>query len=545
MAHPSRLNCALTMDGTVRRGDGGGAHPAGPVRAAEAAGRRLRRRAALRLPRTRRPRPRTGHGPPVGRSRTTRPVASLRLLTEPAGERRIGRVCTAPAARGRGLSRRLMTAALQEVGDARVRARRPGAPHPAVRWFRFRPERPRLRLGRGSARADAPRRSGRARPIAPTGKRTRDMSDDAGRGRLGRPPAHGNAGPADPSADPVTEPGMRLPVPAEQPTAPVPAPGPPRPDRLRRRPPGRTPGTGPGGPALPHRGLWVGLILSALVLLFLLVFILQNGAPVQISFFALAGRAALGVALLLAAIAGHPARRHPRQRADLAAAPRRPPRGPSRRLTCCASRAARCPSSAGRACTSAGSPRTTRPTSAMPPRSSGATSRRGSCGTRAWTSRCAATSPTSTTSSTPPRRARARGSTASRRCSSSGSTATWPRSACAGPTHEPRAHNYVAAGRGAGRGAARGRGRLRARRLVWFRRRRRAGAGRARRDDGRALAAEFGDGDDVGRRRPRRLGATSPSGGPPGRAPGRPSPPGRARGARAGRAGTPSARRWR
>jgi uncharacterized integral membrane protein len=34
-------------------------------------------------------------------------------------------------------------------------------------------------------------------------------------------------------------------------------------------------------------GLWVGLILSALVLLLLLVFILQNDEPVQISFFAL------------------------------------------------------------------------------------------------------------------------------------------------------------------------------------------------------------------------------------------------------------------
>ena len=51
------------------------------------------------------------------------------------------------------------------------------------------------------------------------------MSDDAGRGRLGRPPAHGSAGPVDPTADPVTDPGMRLPVPVgEGPTQPVPAP---------------------------------------------------------------------------------------------------------------------------------------------------------------------------------------------------------------------------------------------------------------------------------------------------------------------------------
>jgi ElaA protein len=46
------------------------------------------------------------------------PLAYLRLLTEPAGVRRIGRVCTAASARGRGLSRRLLVDALREVGDA-------------------------------------------------------------------------------------------------------------------------------------------------------------------------------------------------------------------------------------------------------------------------------------------------------------------------------------------------------------------------------------------------------------------------------------------
>jgi ElaA protein len=56
----------------------------------------------------------------IGRSLTDggAPPACLRLLTEPNGERRIGRVCTAPAARGRGLSRRLVAAALAETGDA-------------------------------------------------------------------------------------------------------------------------------------------------------------------------------------------------------------------------------------------------------------------------------------------------------------------------------------------------------------------------------------------------------------------------------------------
>ena len=46
------------------------------------------------------------------------PLAYLRLLEEPGGGFRIGRVCTAADARGRGLSRRLMEAALAEAGDA-------------------------------------------------------------------------------------------------------------------------------------------------------------------------------------------------------------------------------------------------------------------------------------------------------------------------------------------------------------------------------------------------------------------------------------------
>jgi uncharacterized integral membrane protein len=126
------------------------------------------------------------------------------------------------------------------------------------------------------------------------------MSDDAGRGRLGRPAAHGSAGPVDPTADPATDPGMRLPVPVgEEPTQPAPAPSTPGPS---------TPGSGTPGTAPVRRsrsgGLWVGLILSALVLLLLLVFILQNGAPVQISFFAFRGTLPVGVALLLAAILG-------------------------------------------------------------------------------------------------------------------------------------------------------------------------------------------------------------------------------------------------
>lgn len=51
-------------------------------------------------------------------------------------------------------------------------------------------------------------------------------------------------------------------------------------------------------------GLWVGLILSAIVLVFLLVFILQNGEAVRIAFLGWTGALPTGVALLFAAVAG-------------------------------------------------------------------------------------------------------------------------------------------------------------------------------------------------------------------------------------------------
>jgi ElaA protein len=44
-------------------------------------------------------------------------LGCLRLLKEPGGEYRIGRLCTAPSARGRGLGRQLLEAGLAEVGD--------------------------------------------------------------------------------------------------------------------------------------------------------------------------------------------------------------------------------------------------------------------------------------------------------------------------------------------------------------------------------------------------------------------------------------------
>jgi len=119
------------------------------------------------------------------------------------------------------------------------------------------------------------------------------MSDDPTRATA-RPVSHGSAGPQDPRADPVTRPTPRPtaePAVPEGPTVPTP--------RGWEEPQTRD--------TLAHSRtgvLWTGLILSALVLLLLLVFILQNGAPIQINFFAASGTLPTGVALLLAAIAG-------------------------------------------------------------------------------------------------------------------------------------------------------------------------------------------------------------------------------------------------
>jgi uncharacterized integral membrane protein len=75
--------------------------------------------------------------------------------------------------------------------------------------------------------------------------------------------------------------------------APPPAPAPPR------------------APQRQHRvrrtrvgGLWVGITLSCLVLLLLLIFILENSQSVSIGYFGAHGHLPLGVALLLAAVAG-------------------------------------------------------------------------------------------------------------------------------------------------------------------------------------------------------------------------------------------------
>lgn len=51
-------------------------------------------------------------------------------------------------------------------------------------------------------------------------------------------------------------------------------------------------------------GVWVGVIVAALVLVLLLVFILENTKSVRISYFSAHGTMPLGVALLVATVGG-------------------------------------------------------------------------------------------------------------------------------------------------------------------------------------------------------------------------------------------------
>ena len=119
------------------------------------------------------------------------------------------------------------------------------------------------------------------------------MSEDPTRATRGGGPAHGSVGPDDPHADPATDPRMRAVEPDTTPVHDDPPTGP-----LRTTP------AGAGIERTRTGGLWVGLILSAVVLVVLLVFILQNLDPVRIQFLGLVGQLPTGVALLLAAVAG-------------------------------------------------------------------------------------------------------------------------------------------------------------------------------------------------------------------------------------------------
>lgn len=112
-------------------------------------------------------------------------------------------------------------------------------------------------------------------------------------------PSYGRVGPADPHADPATHPGMRIPAPHEY-------------QQEHATPPEGLPRPVPGLPEPPPPpvarsrtgGLWMGLTFSAVVLLVLLIFIMQNLATIQVRFLGLTGSLPIGVALLLAAVAG-------------------------------------------------------------------------------------------------------------------------------------------------------------------------------------------------------------------------------------------------
>jgi lipopolysaccharide assembly protein A len=113
-------------------------------------------------------------------------------------------------------------------------------------------------------------------------------------------PQHGPAPPAAPM--PRTEPGAEAP----QPT----------PDLAPDGQPPQLPPTAPQqaapSAALPqHRikrtrtsGVWVAVGFFAVVLLLLLIFILQNGTQVSVSYLGLHGHLPLGVAMLLSAVCG-------------------------------------------------------------------------------------------------------------------------------------------------------------------------------------------------------------------------------------------------
>src|SRR5215469_17456016 len=102
------------------------------------------------------------------------------------------------------------------------------------------------------------------------------------------------------------------PQPAQTPASAPRLDAPPQPDTAPPPQSARPPQPGPEQSAPPpHKikhtrisGLWVAVGIFALVLLFLLIFILQNSRGVDISYLGAHGHMPLGVALLLAAVCG-------------------------------------------------------------------------------------------------------------------------------------------------------------------------------------------------------------------------------------------------
>jgi len=132
-------------------------------------------------------------------------------------------------------------------------------------------------------------------------------------------------------------------TPSDQPAPETPPQAPPQPPAPEQ----------PSHPLPQHRikrtrtgGIWVAVAFFAVILLLLLIFILQNGQKVDISYLGMHGHLPLGVALLLAAVCGvllvvlagtarisqlrATARRHRRLDAKRAAAATREPASPAR-----------------------------------------------------------------------------------------------------------------------------------------------------------------------------------------------------------------------
>jgi uncharacterized integral membrane protein len=101
------------------------------------------------------------------------------------------------------------------------------------------------------------------------------------------------------------------PTPTPAPPEPRPALEDPRP-AASQQPQPQQPQPGPEPQPLPHHkirptrisGLWLAVTFFAVVLLFLLIFILQNSRGVDISYLGMHGHLSLGVAMLLAAVCG-------------------------------------------------------------------------------------------------------------------------------------------------------------------------------------------------------------------------------------------------
>jgi lipopolysaccharide assembly protein A len=97
----------------------------------------------------------------------------------------------------------------------------------------------------------------------------------------------------------------------QQPASQAPTPGTASDPQLDAPSTGPQPGPRQPGPPLPQTvkhtrvsRLWIVVAIFAVVLLFLLIFILENGRDVDIAYLGAHGHLPLGVALLLAAVCG-------------------------------------------------------------------------------------------------------------------------------------------------------------------------------------------------------------------------------------------------